>query len=105
MKKKDTKSTRNQCTHSKSGVVGVFALEELLYCDDGETVLVIIRSAGTDTLRANSLLATVVTRDFRCLLELNPELNSPNIFRLHQTEILTRTENDLPVAERRWHVY
>lgn len=55
------------CTYSKSGVVGVLALEELLYCDD-ETVLVIIRSAGTDILRANSLLAAVVTRDFRCLL-------------------------------------
>lgn len=41
--------------------------------ENGVTLLVTIRSAGTETLRANSALDCVddnVTRDFRCLLKI-----------------------------------
>lgn len=51
-------------TYSKSGVTGV--------ADgvDGATLFEIIRSAGTETLRMNSVLLTgFKMRDFRCFLQ------------------------------------
>lgn len=89
------------CTYSKSGVVGVFELEEL-HCD--ETVFVIIRSAGTDILRANSLVAAVVTRDFRCLLHEWNRLVNPVTFNTTE-ELRTPTKSDLLITEQRLHVY
>lgn len=94
-------------TYSKSGVTGVVTGLKCV-----AVVLEIIRSAGTDTLRINSVVVGFKIRDLRCFLQYEKS-NTPllqfdtfTIFSwLFGLNFHTQIKMDLQVVERLWLAY
>lgn len=94
-------------TYSRYGVVGVFIA--ILF----SAVVFLMRSAGTETLLANSMLGVtpdevlvvLMARDLRCLLQENKKKQFHFSAKIKQNrQKLTQIKMDPPAAERPLHV-